>query len=43
MPVLNSMPLRFIALHPRVARQQYGGDLDLDMFAEFMKRRVPIR
>ncbi len=37
MPVLNSMPLRFIALHPRVARQQYGGDLDLDMFAEFMK------
>lgn len=37
MQVLNSMPLRFIVLHPRVAKQQYGGELDLDMFAGFLK------
>lgn len=37
MPVLNSMPLRFIVLHPRVAKQQYRGELDLDMFAGFLR------
>lgn len=32
MPVLNSLDLRHIDVHPRVARQQYGGDLHLDQF-----------
>lgn len=35
-PVLNDINLRFIALHPRVARQQYGGDLYMDRFEEFV-------
>lgn len=37
---LNSIPFRFIAMHPRVARQQYGGDLWLDSFAEFLEQSV---
>lgn len=36
MPVLNSLPLRFVALHPRVGREQYSGDLHLDQFEAFM-------
>lgn len=32
LPVLNSLPLRHITMHPRVARQQYGGDVNLDEF-----------
>lgn len=35
MHILNDLPLRFIALHPRVGRQQYGGDLHLQSFNEF--------
>lgn len=35
-PVLNDIDLRFVALHPRVARQQYGGDLYMDRFEEFV-------
>ncbi|MCM1369398.1 MAG: tRNA-dihydrouridine synthase family protein [Candidatus Amulumruptor caecigallinarius] len=40
---LNSLPLRFIALHPRVARQQYGGELhhtEFDAFTEASKNPV---
>lgn len=37
MPVLNSLDLRFLILHPRVARQQYGGEVNLEMFGEFLK------
>lgn len=33
---LNEMPLRFVAVHPRIARQQYGGDLDLEQFGELL-------
>ncbi len=33
---LNSMPLEYVAIHPRVARQQYGGELHLDEFEQFM-------
>lgn len=32
MPVLNSLNLRHIDVHPRVARQQYGGELHMDQF-----------
>lgn len=32
LPVLNEIPLRHIAVHPRIARQQYGGELDMEQF-----------
>lgn len=32
MPLLNSLPLAFIAVHPRTGRQQYSGDLHMDEF-----------
>ncbi|MDE6120460.1 MAG: tRNA-dihydrouridine synthase family protein [Muribaculaceae bacterium] len=34
--VLNSMPLRHVAVHPRTARQQYGGQLHLEEFRDFL-------
>lgn len=34
--ILNAMPLAHVTLHPRVARQQYGGDIYLDEFAQFL-------
>lgn len=33
---LNKVKLRFITVHPRVAKQQYGGELHLDKFAEIL-------
>lgn len=35
-PKLNKVNLSHIAVHPRVARQQYGGDLLLDSFRELL-------
>lgn len=32
MPILNTLDLRHIAVHPRVARQQYSGGLYFDQF-----------
>ena len=37
MPFLNNVKLDHIAVHPRVARQQYGGDLNLDQFGQILK------
>ncbi len=34
---INDIPLTHVTLHPRVAKQQYGGELYLDKFAEFQK------
>lgn len=34
---INDMPLAQVTLHPRVARQQYGGELYFDRFEEFLK------
>ena len=34
--ILNDMPLDHVALHPRVAKQQYGGEVNLDQFFEFL-------
>ena len=34
-PILNDTPLKQITLHPRLGRQQYRGDVDLDGFAAF--------
>lgn len=36
MPILNDLTLNHIALHPRVAKQQYGGELNLKAFEEFL-------
>lgn len=33
--VLNDMPLTEITIHPRIARQQYSGELFMDAFREF--------
>lgn len=35
-PYLNEVELKHIALHPRVAKQQYGGDIDYEMFRDFL-------
>lgn len=36
MGILNSLDLENIYVHPRVARQQYSGELHLDSFGEFL-------
>lgn len=36
MEILNRLELRHIDIHPRVARQQYGGDLYFDRFQEIL-------
>lgn len=33
-PVLNHMPLSHVTVHPRIAAQQYGGDLYIDAYSE---------
>lgn len=33
-PILNDYPLANITIHPRTGRQQYGGQVDLDTFAQ---------
>ncbi len=41
--VLNSLDLRHIDVHPRVARQQYGGELHLDQFRALLgESRNPV-
>ncbi len=35
LPTLNRLPLTHITLHPRIARQQYNGDVDLEQFRYF--------
>lgn len=36
MPVLNAMELRHVDVHPRVAKQQYGGELHFNIFEEIL-------
>lgn len=43
LPILNTLPLTHITMHPRVARQQYKGQPDLDSFAEFLSEsKIPV-
>ena len=43
MPFLNNVKLDHIAVHPRVARQQYVGELHLDQFGQILKEsRNPV-
>ena len=37
LPYLNKVKLKHVTLHPRVAKQQYGGEVMLDQFADFLK------
>lgn len=36
LPYLNSVKLNHITMHPRTAKQQYGGELNLNQFSEFL-------
>lgn len=38
LPYLNQVELQNIVLHPRVAKQQYGGEVDLAQFEEFLQQ-----
>jgi tRNA-dihydrouridine synthase len=38
--ILNRMPLRHVTLHPRIARQQYSGLLDMGQFEAFLTQSV---
>jgi tRNA-dihydrouridine synthase len=40
MDVINRMPLRHVTLHPRIARQQYSGELDMAQFEAFLTQSV---
>lgn len=37
LPILNELPLAYIIMHPRVGKQQYKGEVDLDAFEAFYK------
>lgn len=34
-PILNDFPLRQVTMHPRIGKQQYKGEVDLDGFSAF--------
>jgi len=36
LPLLNATPLHHITLHPRIGRNQYKGELDMDNFERFV-------
>lgn len=38
MPYLNEVSLSHVTLHPRVAKQQYGGEVNLEEFKRFLKQ-----
>lgn len=40
MPVINRMPLRYVTLHPRIATQQYRGELNYREAASFIAECV---
>ena len=43
LPILNSLPLVHITMHPRIARQQYKGDVDIEWFGNFLEAaEVPV-
>lgn len=36
LPILNDTPLKHITIHPRIASQQYKGNVDMDSFSAFL-------
>ena len=39
-PLLNDAPLRHVTVHPRLGKQQYSGDLDMETFHYFVQNSV---
>ncbi|MBO7090324.1 MAG: tRNA-dihydrouridine synthase family protein, partial [Victivallales bacterium] len=39
-PLLNEAPLRHIVVHPRLGKQQYSGDVDMETFRFFVQSSV---
>lgn len=37
LPIINSVPLEEIIIHPRIGKQQYKGEVDLEAFARYAK------
>lgn len=37
MPLLNATPLKHVTVHPRVAKQQYGGEPDMEAFEALLE------
>lgn len=37
-PILNDLPLKHIAMHPRLGKQQYKGEVDMNGFADFAEQ-----
>ena len=37
---LNEVKLQHITLHPRIAKQQYGGEVDMEEFEKFLKESI---
>lgn len=35
---INQMPLSQVTMHPRIAKQQYGGETNLEQFTEFLEQ-----
>lgn len=40
LPALNDTPLKHITLHPRIGRNQYKGELDMESFSGFYEQSV---
>lgn len=41
--ILNTSPLRYLTVHPRIGRQMYKGEVDLDVFSRLYDAiRIPI-
>lgn len=36
-PIINELPLRHVTVHPRLGKQQYKGEVDLEGFAAFQE------
>ena len=37
LPILNNTPLKHITIHPRIGKQQYKGETDMESFCEFQE------
>ena len=40
LPYLNTIKLKHITLHPRIAKQQYTGEVDLNQFSDFLNQSL---
>ena len=43
LPMLNDTPLKHITMHPRIGKDQYKGELDMDSFDKFLGQcKIPV-